>query len=77
MAASEAQIAEVERHFGVRLPDDYCQFVRTRGTMGEFLPPANPYVTIYPIEEIISVNESACIRERFLDGMRKAGLTGE
>jgi SMI1 / KNR4 family (SUKH-1) len=65
MAASEAQIAEVEHHFGVRLPDDYRHFVRTRGTMGEFLPPANSYVTIYPIEEIISVNESAFIRERF------------
>jgi hypothetical protein len=69
MAASEAQIVEVERHFGVRLPDDYRHFMRTRGTMGEFLPPANSYVTIYPIEEIISVNESGFIRERFPGAM--------
>ena len=69
MAATEAQIAAVERHFGVRLPDDYRHFLRTRGSMDEFLPPANPYITIYPIWEIISVNESAFIRERFPGAM--------
>jgi hypothetical protein len=69
MAASEAQIAEVERHFGVRLPNDYRHFVRTRGTMGEFLPPANPYVVIYPIDEVIPINETAFVRERFPSAM--------
>jgi hypothetical protein len=65
MAASEAKIAEVEHHFGVHLPDDYRRFLLTRGTMGEFLPPANSYLAIYPVEEIISVNVSGFISERF------------
>jgi hypothetical protein len=65
MAASEAQVAEVEHHFGVRFPDDYRRFLLTRGAMGEFLPPANPYVTIYPLEEIIPVNEAGSIQDRF------------
>jgi|SRR5262245_21433764 len=65
MAASEAQIAEVEQHFGVRFPDDYRAFLLTRGTMGEFLPPANPYVTIYPVEKIIPANEAGSIQDRF------------
>jgi len=41
MAATESQIAEIERKFGVRLPDDYRGFLLTRGSMDEFLPPAN------------------------------------
>jgi hypothetical protein len=65
MAASEAQIAEVERHFGVRFPDDYRHFLLTRGTMGGFLPPANAYVMIYPVEEITPVNEAGFIQDRF------------
>jgi hypothetical protein len=65
MAAREAQIAEVERHFGVRFPNDYRHFLLTRGTMGEFLPPANAYVMIYPVEEIIPVNEAGLIQDSF------------
>jgi len=62
MAASEAQIAEVERHFGERFPHDYRRFLLTRGTMSECLPPANAYATIYPVEEIIPVNEAGSIQ---------------
>jgi hypothetical protein len=69
MAASEAQIAEVERHFGVRLPDDYRRFLLTRGTMGEFLPPANAYIDIYPVDEIIPINVAGLIHERFPGAM--------
>src|SRR5262249_30428167 len=65
MVASEAGIAEVERHFGVRFPDDYRHFLLTRGAMAEFLPPARPFVTIDPIETIISLNAAGFIQERF------------
>ena len=49
MAASEDQIAEIECRFGVRLPDDHRRFLLTRGSMSEFLPPANSYIQIGPI----------------------------
>ena len=65
MAASEAQIAEVERHFGVRFPEDYRCFLLTRGTMGEVLPPANPYLAIYPVEGIVRMNVAGLIQNRF------------
>src|SRR5215470_3663481 len=66
MAATENQIEEIERRFGVRLPDDYRHFLLTRGSMDEFLPPANAYLSLYPIDEITSVNEEADIQSRFL-----------
>lgn len=66
MVASEAQIAEAERHFGVRFPADYREFLLTRGKISEFLPPpARPFVTIDAIEEIVSLNAAGFIQERF------------
>jgi len=65
MAASVAQVAEVEQYFGVRFPDDFRRFLLTRGTMGEFLGPARPYVAIYSVEEIIAVNQAGAIQDRF------------
>jgi hypothetical protein len=69
MPASEAQIAEVERHFGMQLPDDYRRFLLTRGAVKEFFPPAKAFVEIYPVEEIIPVNEAGFIGERFPGAM--------
>jgi hypothetical protein len=65
MVASESQTAEIERRFGVRLPDDYCRFLLTRGSMSEFLPPANSYGLIGPIDDVISVSEAGDIQRRF------------
>src|SRR5262245_5015169 len=65
MPASEAKIAHVERHFGVRFPDDYRSFLLTRGGMSEFLSPANAYVEIYAIDELIPINEAAFVQQRF------------
>jgi hypothetical protein len=65
MAASEAQIVDVERHFGVQFPGDYRCFLLTRGAMKQFLPPANPFVEIGPVEEVIRLNEAGLIQERF------------
>ncbi len=65
MAASEDQIAEIECRFGVHLPDDYRRFLLTRGSMSEFLPPANSYVQIGPIDDVIPVNKAGDIQRRF------------
>jgi hypothetical protein len=42
-----SQIAEIERRFGVRLPDDSCRLL-TRGSMSGLPPPANSYVQLVP-----------------------------
>ena len=65
MPASEAKIAHVERHFGVRFPDDYRSFLLTRGGMSEFLSPAHAYVEIYAINEVIPINEAGFVQQRF------------
>jgi SMI1 / KNR4 family (SUKH-1) len=65
MATSEDQIAEIECRFGVRLPDDYRRFLLTRGSMSEFLPPADSYVQIGPIDDVIPVNKAGDIQRRF------------
>jgi SMI1 / KNR4 family (SUKH-1) len=65
MAASEDKIAEVERHFCVRLPDDYRRFLLTHGSMSQFLPPSNSYLSLYPIDEVIPINEAGEIQGRF------------
>ena len=65
MAASEDQIAEIECRFGVRLPDDYRRFLLTRGSMSEFLPPADSYVQIGPIDDVIPVNKGGDVQRRF------------
>jgi hypothetical protein len=65
MAASEDKIVEVERHFSVRFPEDYRRFLLTHGSMSQFLPPANSYLSLYPIEEVIPFNEAGDIQERF------------
>jgi len=49
----------------VRLPDDYRRFLLTRGSMSEFLPPADSYVQIGPIDDVIPVNKAGDIQRRF------------
>jgi hypothetical protein len=65
MAARDAQVEDVERYFGVRFPDDYRWFMSTQAGMSRLVPPANHYLAIDPIEEIISINDAAEIQERF------------
>ena len=69
MAASESQIADVEHHFGLQLPADYRRFLLTQGTVGTFLPPSNAYVNVYPVEEVIGVNQAGFIQERFPEAL--------
>jgi hypothetical protein len=65
MPATEREITEIERHFGVRLPDDYRCFLLTHGSMGEAFPPANSYLSLYAADEVIAVNEAGDIQKRF------------
>jgi hypothetical protein len=65
MGASEAQITKVEQYFGVRFPDDYRRFVATQGSMGQFVPPAGDYLAIYPVDQVIGINQAGSIPERF------------
>ena len=64
-AASEDQIAEIESRFGVRTPDDHRRVLLTRGSMSEFLPPANSYVQIGPMDDVVPVNKAGDIQTRF------------
>ena len=65
MAASEAQIPEIERRFGVRLPEDYVRFLLTRGSMKQRFSPANCSVQIYSLDDVIPINEAGEIQDRF------------
>jgi SMI1 / KNR4 family (SUKH-1) len=65
MGASEAQITKVERYFGVRFPDDYRRSLAAQGSIDQFVPPAGDYLTIYPIDQIIEINQAGSIPERF------------
>jgi hypothetical protein len=65
MATGEAGIVEVERHLGVRFPDDYRRFLATRGSLAEFVPPAGDYLSIDPVDQVIGINQAGEIAERF------------
>lgn len=56
MSSNDDQIAQAERHFGVRLPEDYRHFLATEGSMARFVPPADDFLMINAIAEIIEVN---------------------
>ena len=62
MGASQTQITKVEQYFGVRFPDDYRRFLTT---MGQPVPPAGDYLTIYPIDQLIRINQAGSIPQRF------------
>ncbi|HXA60911.1 MAG TPA: SMI1/KNR4 family protein [Streptosporangiaceae bacterium] len=65
MVASEAQVRDVEQHFGVRFPDDYRRFLATQGSMGRSVPPVNDCLMVDPVEKIIEINEAGEIQDRF------------
>jgi hypothetical protein len=65
MGPRQAQITQVERHFSVRFPDDYRRFVATQGSMDQVVAPAGDYLTIYPIDQVIGINQAGSIPERF------------
>ena len=60
--ADETKITEVENQIGVQLPIQYKQFMLysngAEGELGE-----NTYLVIWPIEEIISLNEAYSVNQ--------------
>jgi hypothetical protein len=67
MVASDtrAKIEEIERRLEVRLPNDYSRFLLTRGSMNERISPANCSLQIYPVDDVIPINEAGEIQDRF------------
>ncbi|MFB6950944.1 SMI1/KNR4 family protein [Streptomyces niveus] len=65
MSSNDDQIARAECHFGVRFPEDYRHFLSTEGSMAQFVPPADDFLMINAITELIEVNEAGDFQERF------------
>ena len=65
MTAIDEQIEQVERRFGVQLPEDYRLFLRSRTGMSQFVPPADDYLMLDSADELIDINEAGEFQERF------------
>ncbi|MFC9083194.1 SMI1/KNR4 family protein [Streptomyces sp. NPDC057062] len=46
MSSNDDEIAQAERCFGVRFPEDYRHFLATEGSMSRFIPPADDFLMI-------------------------------
>lgn len=65
MSSNDDQIAQAERRFGVRFPEDYRHFLAHQRNMARFVPPADDFLMINAIAELIEVNEAGDFQERF------------
>ncbi|MFC8827561.1 SMI1/KNR4 family protein [Streptomyces sp. NPDC057137] len=65
MSPTDDQIAAAQRHFALRFPQDYLDFLATRGAMSEFVPPADDFLMIYSPAELIDINEAGEFQKRF------------
>ena len=65
MSSNDGQIAQVEHHFGVRFPQDYRDFLGTTGSLSQFVPPADDFLVIDALAELISINEAGEFQKRF------------
>ncbi len=65
MSSNNDKIAQAERHFGVRFPEDYRHFLATEGSMSQFIPPPDDFLMINAIAELIEVNEAGEFQKRF------------
>ncbi|MBX9427496.1 SMI1/KNR4 family protein [Streptomyces lateritius] len=65
MTSNDSQIAEVEHHFGVRFPQDYRDFLGTTGSLSQFVPPADDFLVIHALTELIGINEAGEFQRRF------------
>jgi hypothetical protein len=73
VGADGEQIAQIERHFAVRLPEDYRQFLAGQGGMEGFVPPAGDYLVLFPVEQLVDLNQAGGIQERFPGAMSIGG----
>ncbi|WP_406859067.1 SMI1/KNR4 family protein [Streptomyces sp. HUAS MG47] len=65
MSPDDDQIAQVEHHFGVRFPQDYRNFLRTTGSLSQFVPPVDDFLVIDSPAEVIGNNEAGEFQKRF------------
>ncbi|WP_329317874.1 SMI1/KNR4 family protein [Streptomyces sp. NBC_01715] len=65
MRSNDDTITQAERHFQVRLPEDYRHFLVTEGTMARFVPPTDDFLMIHAAEELIEINEAGEFQDRF------------
>jgi hypothetical protein len=65
MGSNNNEITQAEGHFGVRFPQDYRHFLATRGSMSQFVPPADDFLMIHDVAELIDVNEAGDFQQRF------------
>jgi len=65
MSSNDDQIAQAERRFGVRFPEDYRHFLAHQRSMARFVPPADDFLMINAIAELIEVNDAGDFQERF------------
>ncbi|WP_326783061.1 SMI1/KNR4 family protein [Streptomyces sp. NBC_00151] len=65
MSAHDDQIVQAERRFEVRFPEDYRRFLAAEGSIARLVPPADDFLMINTVEELIAVNEAGDFQERF------------
>ncbi|MFJ7949350.1 SMI1/KNR4 family protein [Streptomyces sp. NPDC096354] len=65
MSSNNDEIKQAERHFGVRFPQDYRHFLATQGSMSRFVPPADDFLMINDVAELIDVDEAGEFQQRF------------
>ncbi|MEW2087069.1 SMI1/KNR4 family protein [Streptomyces sp. NPDC005283] len=65
MSSNDDQLAQVEHHFGVRFPQDYRDFLGTTGSLSQFVPPADDFLVIDALHELIGINEAGEFQKRF------------
>ncbi|MCT4357863.1 SMI1/KNR4 family protein [Streptomyces sp. Je 1-79] len=65
MSSIDDRIVQVEVHFGVRFPQDYRDFLGTTGSLSQFVPPADDFLVIDALDELIGNNEAGEFQKRF------------
>ncbi|MFF9915314.1 SMI1/KNR4 family protein [Streptomyces sp. NPDC013457] len=65
MNSNDDRIVQVEHHFGVRFPQDYRDFLGMTGSLSQFVPPADDFLVITALDELIDINEAGEFQKRF------------
>lgn len=65
MSSNDDPISQVEHHFGVHFPQDYRDFLGTTGSLSQFVPPADDFLVIDALAELIGINEAGEFQKRF------------
>ncbi|MEV6250617.1 SMI1/KNR4 family protein [Streptomyces sp. NPDC051742] len=65
MSSIEDRIVQDEHHFGVRFPQDYRDFLGTTGSLSQLVPPADDFLVIDALDELIGINEAGEFQKRF------------